>query len=245
MLTTKENPRLPTSALSGLLQAGDWDELREGMRGPMQELQICDFMLKIEVASPCAPPAGHLFGTLPQALLNLFCNVLEQKSDPVTKQFATCSLPFAWRIEQLCTGKASQAYLLLRTKGVCHGLSMATRTEYAVSRIDFYGNMPDSFVCAGERLADALLAGVYLHQATELLWRRNTPAPAALLSAREIECLGWSAAGKTSQETGAILGISHRTVYFHLKNVATKLDVYSTRHAVSRAISMGLIKPSR
>lgn len=49
---------------------------------------------------------------------------------------------------------------------------------------------------------------------------------------------------KTSSEIGLILGISQRTVYFHMKNVAMKLGVYSTRHAISRAVMMGIIKPN-
>ncbi len=33
-----------------------------------------------------------------------------------------------------------------------------------------------------------------------------------------------------------------RTVYFHLKNVVTKLDVYSTRYEISLAVMIDLIK---
>jgi DNA-binding CsgD family transcriptional regulator len=245
MLKTKENMCLPTDNLAGLLLSSNWEQLQERMRGLMAKLDICDFMLKINISSHSGPPVGYVLGTLPQALLTLFHNIWEKSSDPITVQFSKCSLPFGWQIEQLCASSASHAYLLLRNKGICHGLSVATRTEHAVSRIDLYGNKPDSFLCFHERLADALLVSTYLHNATELLWRKTVTKPVPLLSVREIECLDWSAAGKTSQETGAILGISHRTVQFHLKNAAAKLDVYSTRHAVSRAISMGIIRPAR
>ena len=245
MLTVNEQMRLPIDKLAQLMQSKDWDQLRERTRDPLRYLSVCDFMLKMEISSPSAAKANHAFGTLPQAMLNLLSSVIDQKSDPVAIQLASCDMPYAWDIEQLCSATGNHVYLLLRTKGIYRALSLTMRTENAVSRIDFFGNMPDVFVCAGAGLADALLLGMYLHQATERLWRKTTPAPPALLSPREVECLGWSAAGKTSQETGVILGISHRTVYFHLKNVASKLDVYSTRHAVSRAISMGIIKAGR
>ncbi|WP_349370356.1 LuxR family transcriptional regulator [Salinarimonas sp.] len=61
------------------------------------------------------------------------------------------------------------------------------------------------------------------------------------LSEREKECLRWSAAGKTIWDTSAILGLSERTVRFHLENARAKLNALSTTHAVSKAISYGVI----
>ncbi|MGP9821013.1 helix-turn-helix transcriptional regulator [Salinarimonas sp. NSM] len=64
---------------------------------------------------------------------------------------------------------------------------------------------------------------------------------AGKLSEREKECLRWSAAGKTIWDTSAILGLSERTVRFHLENARSKLNALSTTHAVSKAISYGVI----
>jgi DNA-binding CsgD family transcriptional regulator len=61
------------------------------------------------------------------------------------------------------------------------------------------------------------------------------------LTARERECLRWSAAGKTIWETAAILGLSERTVRFHHENARFKLNALSTTHAVSKAIAYGVI----
>lgn len=61
------------------------------------------------------------------------------------------------------------------------------------------------------------------------------------LSEREKECLRWSAAGKTIWDTSAILGLSERTVRFHLENARSKLKALSTTHAVAKAISYGVI----
>ena len=36
------------------------------------------------------------------------------------------------------------------------------------------------------------------------------------MSARELDCLKWTAAGKTAWEASVILGISEQTVRFHL-----------------------------
>lgn len=61
------------------------------------------------------------------------------------------------------------------------------------------------------------------------------------LSAREEECLLWAAQGKTSKETGLILGVTERTVNFHLYNAFHKLDVHSKNAAVARAITLKLL----
>jgi LuxR family transcriptional activator of bioluminescence operon len=71
----------------------------------------------------------------------------------------------------------------------------------------------------------------------------NLPFKPTELTPRERECLLWAAEGKTSWETAQILGISERTVIFHLRNVTEKLNVSSRQQAIARAISQGLIAP--
>jgi DNA-binding CsgD family transcriptional regulator len=61
------------------------------------------------------------------------------------------------------------------------------------------------------------------------------------LSAREREVLCWAQQGKTYWEIGTILGISQRTVKFHVARIKSKLDVVSTAHAIAKAMRAGLI----
>jgi DNA-binding CsgD family transcriptional regulator len=62
-----------------------------------------------------------------------------------------------------------------------------------------------------------------------------------LISARELDCLKWTAAGKTAWEASVILGISERTVRFHLNAAREKLDCATTTQAVAKAIMDNLI----
>jgi len=61
------------------------------------------------------------------------------------------------------------------------------------------------------------------------------------LSAREREVLSWAQQGKTYWEIGCILGISQRTVKFHVQRIKSKLDVVSTAHAIAQAMRRGII----
>ncbi len=63
------------------------------------------------------------------------------------------------------------------------------------------------------------------------------------LSSREREILQWTAEGKSQQDIGDILAISHRTVEVHLRSARHKLYALTTAQAVGRAISMGLVYP--
>ena len=62
-----------------------------------------------------------------------------------------------------------------------------------------------------------------------------------LLSARELDCLKWTAAGKTAWEASIILGITERTVRFHLNAAREKLKCATTTQAVAKAVVNQLI----
>lgn len=61
------------------------------------------------------------------------------------------------------------------------------------------------------------------------------------LSSREHEVLSWTADGKTAWEIARILGISPKTVNFHIGNILFKLDAQNKVQAVSKASTMGLL----
>lgn len=65
--------------------------------------------------------------------------------------------------------------------------------------------------------------------------------PRERLSARELECLRWSAAGKSSEEIAVILNISGHTVVSYLKSAMRKLDAVNRMQAVARACRYRLL----
>lgn len=67
------------------------------------------------------------------------------------------------------------------------------------------------------------------------------PANPSNLSARQMECLRWVAMGKTDPEIGIILGVSPRTVRFHLDKAKDKLKVMTRVQAVTKAVKDRLI----
>lgn len=60
------------------------------------------------------------------------------------------------------------------------------------------------------------------------------------LTIRELATLNWIKNGKTNLEISLIMGVSERTVRFHVENIFAKLNVSSRAQAVVSAIEHGL-----
>ncbi len=63
------------------------------------------------------------------------------------------------------------------------------------------------------------------------------------LNDREVEILTWVARGKTSAEIAQIIGLTKRTIDFHIDNARTKLGAATRTEAVIKAASGRLIEP--
>ena len=62
------------------------------------------------------------------------------------------------------------------------------------------------------------------------------------LSGRELEVLSQAARGLTNKEIGRVLFVSDRTVQGHLQNIYQKLQVTTRTEAVTKALSLNLLK---
>lgn len=73
------------------------------------------------------------------------------------------------------------------------------------------------------------------------LTARLMPEVEVTLSSREVGVLRWTAEGKTSSEVSEILGISERTVNFHINNAVAKLNASNKTAAAIRAAMLGML----
>ena len=62
------------------------------------------------------------------------------------------------------------------------------------------------------------------------------------LTNRELECLKWAMAGKSSWEISRILNRSEATINFHIANIKQKFEVGSRQQAIIKAIRLGLLR---
>jgi DNA-binding response OmpR family regulator len=83
----------------------------------------------------------------------------------------------------------------------------------------------------------ALIAARLARVARSAIWPKHVG-----LREREVETLTWAARGKTFWEIGEILGLSKRTVEFHLENARRKLGVATRTQALIKAAAGHLIQ---
>ena len=81
----------------------------------------------------------------------------------------------------------------------------------------------------------------YLYESLHRLHRSLLGWAGVSLTEREHDCLCWAARGKTAWEISQIIGISERTVNFHLGNCLKKTQSTNRQQAISRCLSVGLI----
>lgn len=225
---------------NALLDAKHWNGLVGAVQQLLTPLRVDGFMKKMRILDSSNQKHIHIVSSLGPAMIAKFRSTSMDDIDPIAKHVESLGIPFEWQIDTLCRAMPESPYRELKDSGVLAGLSIAARSACSFSRVDFYSRTATHF--SRQVRSDLMLISSYMNEAVRAMWLRDSPKiDKPVLTAREQECLRWSASGKTSNEIGAILGISHNTVYFHLKNAASKFQVYGTRHAISRAIETGLI----
>ena len=70
---------------------------------------------------------------------------------------------------------------------------------------------------------------------------RNRAKNSTQLSEREKEVLRWFGDGKTSEQIGIILNLSHSTINFHFRNAMRKLGTHNKTSTVVKAIYLNLL----
>jgi len=93
-------------------------------------------------------------------------------------------------------------------------------------------------------MSDLHLIATYFHESILRSQDKFRQKNADILTERELECLKWCTVGKSYWETSVILGISERTVNFHMTTVRQKLNAMSNAQAVAKAVIQGIVSLS-
>lgn len=164
------------------------------------------------------------------------------RDDPVAAFGRVCIDPFAWTDAPIDSERQPLAHRIMAEAadvGMRQGLVIPIVTSRNVhSCVSVAGETPDLDPNARRVIH---LVGMFAHARAVQLSGDPPPARRRLLSDREREVLLWVAAGKTAWEISRILGISERTVIYHVTMAARRLQAVSRTHAVARAIALGEI----
>lgn len=133
------------------------------------------------------------------------------------------------------TWRAYQESRIMRTYGRAAGLGhyalVPLSSDPSVSRRVLVNRPPDDAAFTGDELRMLRLLQPHIDSA---VGRALTGRPGEeLLTARELEILGYVRGGRSNQEIAAALWVSPRTVRKHLENVYAKLGVHSKSEAIA------------
>lgn len=171
-----------------------------------------------------------------------------EKIDPLVAYCAQHVIPIHWNSQQFNAPFTQKLYQDAMDFGLMGGVTFPihgslVKASFLSLIFSRSQGLRDGEI--GGLFASGHLLACYMHESLQRLTSSQTTQKPKIkpLTAREVQCLSWAAAGKTSWEIGTILRISERTVIFHLSNSVAKIGATNRQHAIVRAITLGLINP--
>lgn len=166
------------------------------------------------------------------------------KIDPILRDGIMRQMPFDWREVDI----PATAHEFL-DDAVEHGLGVSgysipiiDKSRRALLSLNSH-RLPEKWSAMVARYRDEWreLSFLIHHKAIFELHGEYDPIPQ--LSAREIECLDWTALGKNSIDIAVILNLSEHTTRAYIKSARLKLGGGSIAYTIARAIQLRLINP--
>lgn len=166
-------------------------------------------------------------------------------SDPSISRIRGAYAPFFWSTRHTQAMPARQRAWLdgERGRGVDAGLAIPVQDSAGCpAYLSLFGYDEASIkkMIEGRAPELAFLAGQFHALAKTLVPFAGWVGRGPRLSSRELECLKLAALGQTVDESGQTLGISGRTVEFHLRNALDKLGAPTKLRAVVLAFGAGV-----
>ena len=162
--------------------------------------------------------------------------------DPAVESIRSAFAPFAWSTRPCDTHTDRQRFWFERerARGVAGGVAAPIQDSAdGPAYISLFGYDDDVMDAAIDQYAPELaFAAAQFHALAKQLLKVVDWAPG--LSEREIECLRLAALGKTGRESGKSLGLSNRTIEYHLRKASEKLGAPTKTRAVVLAFGIGL-----
>ncbi|HEO9693365.1 TPA: autoinducer binding domain-containing protein [Klebsiella aerogenes] len=142
--------------------------------------------------------------------------------------------PFKW---SSVNGNNENLKALSNRYNIRNGVTFVIKIKHDVVIFTMYYNEDDEdFIRYYSRKKHKILYDVM-----NLFESHYEKTPKHVFTVREKEVMNLLKFGKTYIEIAFILGVSERTVRFHINNILDKLNVTSVRYAIFKAASKGLI----
>lgn len=162
--------------------------------------------------------------------------------DPWIRHAQAQASPWLWTAESQPSPAAF--WREAHRHGLRHGCTLPLRSEHGVIGVVTY-TRSEGPVTQAEFEAKAPALRGHSQRWHEAQLKRHLPhlfhRPDSRLSERERTILRWTADGKTSAEIADILGLTKRTINFHVGKATLKLNATNKTQAALKAALLGLL----
>jgi DNA-binding CsgD family transcriptional regulator len=225
---------------SAATQACDvWKAVKAAV-APLGYQHICVLAHQADLRERITPAV--LYFDAPQGFADALDRAGHGPNNPLVQRALTRLEPLAvneiWGAPLSDRQKRVLAFISM-SLNVRDGFTIPIRLNEALDGIVLFGGLkPDTSPLTRSFLH--LLAHCAFKRAMELA-NAPTRRKKGGLTVRELDCLRWTALGKTDAEIGVILSISARTARFHIENAKRKLGVSTRIQAVAEALKLRAI----
>jgi DNA-binding CsgD family transcriptional regulator len=184
-------------------------------------------------------------GNTPVGYVEVAKDLGEARRDPVMATLMTQPIPVVYDQQTYATAGAGDIWEAQAPYGYKTGIAVKLHlpgNKHFLLGVDREEALP----APGNQLMQMigglqLLAAHALTAADRLLSPKIDKADLPRLTKRELDVLSWTSQGKTAWEVSVILGMSEKTVNFHIGNAMRKLGVSSKHQAVLKCVAAGLL----
>ncbi len=188
---------------------------------------------------------GRTFGNTPEGHAAAASDLRDALRDPVLGRLMTQPLPVVYDQETYVAAGVGELWERQAPYGYKTGIGVKLHLpgdRHFLLGLDREEALPQP---GGELMQ--MVAGVQLLGAHAMIAADRLLSPTLdkghlpKLTKREMDVLSWTAQGKTAWEVSVILGMSEKTVNFHLGNTMRKLGVNSKHQAVLKCVAAGAL----
>ena len=184
-------------------------------------------------------------GNTPEGYLAVAKDLCEARRDPVMAKLMSHAVPVVYDQKTYAAADAGDIWEAQAPYGYKTGIAVKLHLpgdKHFLLGVDRDETLPEPGMQLMQMVAGLqLLAAHALTAADRLLGAKLNKGDLPKLTRRELDVLSWTAQGKTAWEVSVILGMSEKTVNFHLGNVMRKLGVTSKHQAVLKCVAAGIL----
>lgn len=223
-------------------ELGSEEDVAETLNGLVKHYGLRGYIL-INVPSETSTDfSSHvLLTSWPDEMIKSYDHAGLIFGSPVIERLRQSTNPFTYDVERTnyrrADGKAALAASIFDRHGLSRGAYFPAHNSTGLRGALAFGGMRDALNPREMAELNAIANLIF----TEVVDLRAGRRQIVSLSRREIECLSWASAGKTSVEMSEILGLSEYTVNHYLNRATRKLDAVNRVQAVVKAIRAGLL----